>query len=174
MKKTPFLALCVLIISGSAWSFQKSEKRSRYTDETYGFSVDAPQFPGVGPKVAYTRVVFVGPPENGFASNVNLRIQPLIKSIEKYREDDRKWLESAGLKVNSARDLTVSGRPATQIDYEGKLGSPKDLRFLNLSVFDKDRVIVITCTSLSDAFEAIAPEFRASLASFRLKDDVRP
>jgi hypothetical protein len=99
---------------------------------------------------------------------VNVNIQPIVTTRQGYLELSLDQIRQAGFKVNSNRDVTVSGKDALRFDYEGKLGD-RELRFLALAVIEKDRVILVTCTALKRSFEAIEPEFTACLDSFRLK-----
>jgi hypothetical protein len=174
MKKRLIVLFCGLLVTGSAWSFHKAANRSRYNDEVYGFVIDAPRFPGAGPTTASTPVLFTGAPVAGFASNVNVLVQAAKTTRKDLRELSLGQFRELDLKLISERELSVSGREAIEIEYEGKFPGQKKLHFLSLSIIDKDRVIVITCTSTPEAFAATEPEFRACLSSFRLKEDIRP
>jgi hypothetical protein len=136
-------------------------------DVNHGFAIFAPNFPKV-PKQTVIPVMFTGPAEGGFSSNVNITIQPVSTTRKAYHDQSLREFGQLGFKLNSSRDVTVSGKDAIRLDYEGK-ASGKDLHFLSLAVFDKDRVILVTCTALPDSFAAVEPEFNACLDSFRLK-----
>ena len=173
MRKTVIAFVCGLIVAGTAWSFQNVVKRSRYTDEVYGYTIDAPRLPGSGANVEGRSVAFSGPSVDGFVSNVNVMVQAIKTTRNDHRALTLEQIKKLGAKLNSDRDLTVSGRDAMMIDFEGKLGSGvRELRFLILSVIDKDRVFLVTCTATPEAFPAALAEFNACIATFRLKDDV--
>jgi hypothetical protein len=174
MKKLLLILLCGLLVTGSAWSFYKAANRSHYDDDLYGFSIDAPRFPGARRTTASIPVLFTGPSVAGFASNVNVMVQATKTTSEDYRELSLAQIRQGGLTLNSERKLTVSGREALEFDYQGKIGANPELHFLSLNIIDRDRVIVVSCTSTPEAFPAAEPEFRACLASFRLKEDIRP
>ena len=72
------------------------------------------------------------------------------------------------IKVNSERRLKVSGLDAIELDYQGNVAGDRELRFFALTVIDKDRVILVTYTATPESFPKLEPEFRASLASFKL------
>jgi len=170
MKTSLAAFVCGLILASVAWSFQDVVKRSHYTDEVYGFSIDAPRFPDVATNTGSIPVAFTGISQSGGASNVNVMVQAVAKTRKEYREFSLAQMKRIGLKVNSDRDVTISDRDAMEIDYEGKIGGFPLLHFLALAVIEKDRVILITCTASPQAFPAVEAEFRACLASFRLKD----
>lgn len=169
MKKSLALVLLGLLLgAGSAWSYQRVVKRSRFVDEVYGYSIDAPRFPGSGPTTASIAAYFAGPSGEGFASSVNVMVQPARTTLAEHRAKMLAEFRLLDLKVNSDRDLVVSGRDAVEFDYQGKPTGDKELHFLILAVVDKDRVIQVTCTASPEKFAAAEAEFRASLASFRL------
>jgi hypothetical protein len=167
--KTSFKAtIALLLLAGTAWAFQKAVKRSTFIDETYGFSIEAPKFPGAGPKTPGTPLILSGPPADGFAPNVNVTIQATSTTAKAFRDLSVGQLKQLNIRLNSERQLKVSGRDAVELDYEGVLGGNRTLRFLSLSVIEKDRVILVTCTSTPEAFEGVEAEFRACLKSFKM------
>lgn len=168
-KSLPILLCGVAFGAGSVWSFQGAVRRSSYSDEVHGFKVDVPRFPDRGQSANTVAAVFSGPPNGGPASNVNVMVQRTRTTRKDYRETTLGQLKQLGLKINSDRDLAVSGREAVEFDYVGKFpGSAKDLRFLALAVIEPERVILVTCTAGLDDFPGIEDEFRACLASLRL------
>jgi hypothetical protein len=169
VKKPLCLAALGAMLIGTTWAAQATKaRRSSYTDEAHGFTLEAPRFPGAGPNVAAIPLVVSGPAEGGFASSVNVGIQASKTTRKGYRELSLGQFRQIGLKVNSDRDVTVSGREAIRFDYEGQLQG-RDLHFLTLAVIDKERVVLVTCTASAAAFPAVAPEFNACLDSFKLR-----
>ncbi len=155
MKKPLSLVALGAMLIGTTWAAQATKaRRSSYTDETYGFALEAPRFPGAGPNQAGMPLVVSGPPEGGFASNVNVGIQATRTTRQGYRDLSLGQFRQLGFKVNSARDVTVSGREAIRLDYEGQL-QRRDLHFLSLAIVDKDRVVLVTCTTTPAAFPAV-------------------
>jgi hypothetical protein len=170
MRKLVGLSLLVLVsLSGVLAAQHTAATRSAYMDVNYGFALFAPRFPKATNQNV-TPLILTGPGEAGFSSNVNVTIQPLPATTTRkaYHDQSLNEFRQAGLKVNSDRDVTVSGKDAIRFDYEGQVGG-KNLHFLSLAVIDKDRVILVTCTATPEAFPAIEPEFSACLDSFRLK-----
>jgi hypothetical protein len=168
MRKILGLAAFVLVSLGVVWAAQDPPvKRSAYMDVNHGFAIFAPNFPRA-PKQTVIPVMFTGPAEAGFSSNVNITIQAATLTRKMYRDQSLAQFRQLGFKVNSDRDVTVSGKDAIRLDYEGKAVG-KDLHFLALAVIDKDREILVTCTATPEGFSAVESEFKACLDSFRLK-----
>ncbi len=172
MNKSSAVVLCGLVASGSAWAYQRGAVRSHYADESVGYSLDTPKFPAPGERQVVL-AVFSGQPEAGFGSNMTVINQAVSTTRKAYRDVTLASFQKLGLKVNEDRDVTVSGRDAIRLDYEGKTNA-RDLRFLSLAVIEKDRVLLFTCTATVDAFPKIAAEFRSSLDSVRLREGPRP
>jgi hypothetical protein len=168
MKTSIKTTIAILLLAGTAWAFQKAVKRSTFVDTTYGFTIDTPKFPGTKPTTPGTVLIVTGPADDGFTPNMNVTIQATSTTAKAYRDLSVGQFKSLKLKLNSERQLKVSGRDAVELDYEGALGGTKILRFLSMAVIDKDRVILITCTTAPEGFAAVEAEFRASLKSFKL------
>jgi hypothetical protein len=168
MKTSIKAAIAILLLAGTAWAFQKGVKRSTFVDTTYGYTIDTPKFPGAKPTTPGTVLIVTGPADDGFAPNVNVTIQATSTTAKAYRDLSVGQLEQLKLKIHSERQLKVSGLDAIELDYEGAIQGARPLRFLSMAVIDKDRVILITCTSTPEGFAALESEFRASLKSFKL------
>ena len=54
----------------------------------------------------------------------------------------------------------VAGRDAVVLDYQGSINGGQELRFLSLAVIEKDRVVLVTCTTPPDAFAQGEAEYR--------------
>jgi hypothetical protein len=157
------------LLAGSAWGFQKSaETRSTYKDTVHGFTIDLPKFPGSGPKVPGMVFTATGPAHGKFAPNVNVMIQDTATTVKEFVDLSVGQMKQLGLKIHSQKMMKVAGRDAVEFDYQGSVNGAQDLRFLSLSVIEKDRVVLVTCTSLPDAFDEGEAEYRACLKSLRL------
>ena len=78
-------------------------------------------------------------------------------------------LGQMGWKLLSDKEITVSGRDALLIEYEGTMpGQQQMLRFIGLAVCDADKQFTVTATSLKESFGALEKDMRASIESFRL------
>lgn len=143
-------------------------RQPNYIDSTYGFSFASPAFPQAGAGQPAVPVIVAGPTVDGFASNVNVNIQQLATTRQGYIDLSLGQLRQLGFKINSTTEVTVSGKEGVRFDYEGKLGG-RELHCLALAVVEKERVVLVTCTAQATAYQAIEPEFRACLDSFRLK-----
>ncbi len=146
---------------------QATKARPTYVDPVRGFSIESPRFPQPAAVPLLTPVMFFAPAENGFASNVNVTIQPKKSTLKAYRDETLAYLKEQGIKVRAQHEVTVAGREALELDYDGE-SQGKSMRFLQLAVFDLDRVLLVTCTAPSATFGKYEPEFRASLASLKI------
>lgn len=168
MRKLVIRSAFGLLLAGTLMAAQDAApKRATYTDPAVGFTLASPAFPKANQGQSATSVVMTGPSVDGFASNVNVNIQPMATTRKGYLDLSLGEMKQVGLKVNSHRELMVSGKEAILFDYEGKMLG-KDLHFLALAVVEKERVILVTCTALAASYKAIEPEFQACLDSFRL------
>lgn len=172
MKTSSFLVLGVLLAgAGPIRSSLGGGKRPHFSDEVYGFTIDAPRFPE-GPAKELTPVKFFGPREADGVTNVNVIVQKGKSARGPYLERSMAGLGRVGMKTLGHRDLTVSGHEAVEIDLQGApAGAPHEVRMLQLAVFAPDRVILVTCTASAEAFRALEPELRACLSSLRLAPD---
>jgi hypothetical protein len=156
---------------GTAWAVQKAVKRSKFVDETYGYSIELPKFPGANPNSNATAFIVTGPPANGFAPNVNVTIQGISTTLKAYRDLSVAQFDQLGLKVNSEKERKVSGREAIEFDYEGKLPqADKAFRFLALAVVEKERIVLVTCTATPQTFPAVEAEFHACIDSMKFPE----
>ena len=158
----------VALLAGSAWGFQKGiEKRSTYKDMVHGFTIEVPNFPGAGSKVPGLVFTAAGPPIGKFAPNVNVMIQPAT-TVKGFVELSVGQIKQSGMKLNGQKMRKVAGREAVELDYQGSVNGSQELRFLSLTVIDKDRTVLVTCTVPPDAFAEGEAEFRACLDSLNL------
>jgi hypothetical protein len=168
MRTLLVLAIGGFLVVGLAWPAARTARRpSSYNDGTYGFAITPPRFPAAARGTNITPVILYAPPENGFASNVNVVIQNASMSRQAYRNLSVQQFQQLGYTVNSERNLTVSGRDAILFDYEGTLQG-RDLRFLALAVLDTDRILLVTGTAPRESFKKYEPGFRAAIGSFRV------
>jgi hypothetical protein len=165
MKTT--LAILWLLVPALAAPADTST-RGDYTSESYGFRFRPPAFPKVQSGMAMS-AIFFAPPEANFSANVNVTVQSGSITLDEHRKAALAELKKASFTVIAESPLTVSGKPAYQIEYEGILQNRK-MRWLALGVLEKDRVILLTCIALKENFELYEKEFRACLASFRPAD----
>jgi hypothetical protein len=138
-------------------------------DADYGYSLSLPKFPGA-PAVGtgMMRLSVAGPPESGFAPNVNVMVQELKTTREEFTALSRNQVVAAGGKVLSTSNREVGGRPAVLFEYEAPMQG-QTLHFLQMAVVLPERVLLVTCTALGARFAQQAPEFRRVLDSFKLQ-----
>jgi hypothetical protein len=167
MRQTLGLVIGGLVFTSLGWSAQKASTMvSAYTDATYGFTIHAPSFPKAT-RGTVVPLMMYAPPEDQFATNVNVGVQSVQMSRKAYRDASVAQFQKLGFKINSERNTTVSGKDAIFWDYEGTMAG-RSMRFLALAVMDRDRVIVATGTALRENFPRYEPAFRTCLDSFRI------
>ena len=167
--KTRAALVVVVLVAFTVWlgAEEAQRKVSTYSDAVYGFTIQAPRFPK-GPAGGNVVPVFwQAPPEGGLSANVNVMVQRVAMTRQAYREATLAGFNQMGWKGISDSDLTVSGRDAMLIEYEGSMGG-QAFRWLALAVLDKEHVFLVTCTATKDTFAKYEKEFRTSLDSFRL------
>jgi hypothetical protein len=145
----------------------RDAKPSLYTDGLYGFSIQAPPFPKAGPEVNVIPVMLLGPSEDEFSPNMNVVVQNTSISFSDFAEMSRKQFKAAGLKIAEETPSTVGGRDALTWVYEGVLQG-RELRWLARAIATKDRIYLITYTSLAKSYAKYEKAFRESLESFTL------
>lgn len=168
MRSARLAGLLVLLPLGLALATGAMQaKHSSYTDAVYNFKLDPPSFPPAADGSSITAATFLAPPDKDFAANVNVMVQKVAMTRDQYAELTRSQFKSAGLKVNSEKALSVSGKEAMLWDYEGSMQN-RELRFLSLAVADKAQVYLVTCTALKAEFPKYEKEFHACVDSFTL------
>lgn len=170
MNRSLFQVAVVLaaLLAGSAWGFQKgAETRSSYNDTVHGFTIDLPKFPGSGPKVSGMVFTATGPVRDKFAPNVNVVIQATATTVKEHVDLSVGQIKQLGMKLHGQELRKVAGRDAAILDYQGSINGGQELRFLSLSVIEKDRVVLVTCTTPTDAFAQVEAEYRACFESLQ-------
>jgi len=156
------LAAAAGVLLGAA-----ARRTATYADPYFGFTLAAPAFPGGDSVPAVIPVMMFGPSQGGFSSNVNVTVQRRKTTRDAYHTQMLAEFKAAGLTLNATRNVTVSGKDAIQMDYQGTMGG-RALRWLVLAVIDTDRVLLVTCTCPQERFAEHKAAFEACLASFRL------
>ena len=137
-------------------------------DEEYGYSLTMPSFPSLGAREVYQRWSFLAPADGDFSANVNLQIHTFKTTRDEFIAQSEAQFAKDKFRINSKTLREVDGRPAVVFDYEWEANSVA-LRFLCLAVVEAERVLLVTCTSKSAAFDKYEPEFKKAIDSFRLK-----
>ena len=142
-------------------------RASSYTDELYGFSVQAPTFPRAAEGTTVIPVIFMAPAESGFSSNVNIQIQNVDMTMKEYMELTHRQFKGAGMTVLSEVRKKVGDRNAVEISYEGVQGGRR-MKWIALAVAGEKKIYLLTCTALKDQFAKIEKAFRKCIESFKL------
>jgi hypothetical protein len=139
-----------------------------YVDPSNGFSMGVPAFTGRNAERSVV-VWFQAPPQDGFASNVNVLIDPVKTTRAAYVQDFILALQRSNPQADkrSMKELKISGRDAEILEYDASMGGRR-LRFLQLLVVDDEAAYVVTCTSPAATFPTYETEFHKCLDSFHL------
>ncbi len=118
--------------------------------------------------------VYSGPLESGFASNVNILIDPVQATTKQYVDVSLDAMKQTNPNAvhRGRKTLKVSEKDAELLDYELSAGGNR-LRILQLVVAADEGVYVVTCTTTVRAFANYEPEFRKAIDSFKLPEQPR-
>lgn len=141
---------------------------SEFRDTKFGYSVSAPEFAGPPPGSVATRVnVLAAPSEDGFAPNMGVMIQEVKITRDEFIARSKEQFEAASMTLRSTSKRDVSGQPAVLFEYEGQVRG-RSLRFLQMAVILRERVLLLTYTAPVSTFGGLEAEFRRSLETFKL------
>ena len=120
MKAVTGIALVSLACLGGAGDERKpARKPSTYTDALYGFRIQAPGFPEAPKASTVIPVMFFGPAEGGFSSNVNVLVQLVKMTRDQYLDLSLRQFKARGCTINAVQKIEVSGKEAIRFDYQG-------------------------------------------------------
>ena len=142
-----------------------AQKAGAYKDAARGFSMNPPAFkpgPDLGVGVI---AIFMAPPEDGFAANVNLLIQKA--GFDDFIKSSDAGFQAAGFDVQTKKLGKTGTHRSCEFVYKGAIQG-KAMKFMALAVENDDRVFLLTATSLEAHYDKYEPVFKDSLASFSL------
>ena len=135
-------------------------------DDANGYTVTTPAF-GEPPDGSVTQLWLVaGPAENGFAPYVNLQLQRFTIERNAFVKQSEEQFAAGKMKLLSKTLRDVNGLPAVVFEVEWTLDEVQ-LHLLSLAVFQKDRVLLLTCTAPAASFAKHEPEFKKTIESFK-------
>lgn len=153
MKKLALLA--ALLLPAAAYAQQP------LAFPQYGFKIEPLKAANVTPPAS--PVILFMPPSGGFASNVNIQIQPFDKGIEAYATASKGQFTGAGVTINSEK---IEGDTWT-VEYSGDMQGRK-LHFYARALFKKDRVFLATATALQGDWVTSSAALKACVDSLQL------
>lgn len=153
MKKLALLAVLLLPAASHA--------QQPLSFPQYGFRIAPLQ--AANPNPPASPVILFMPPSGGFASNVNVQIQPFDKGIEAYATASKGQFTTAGVAINSEK---IEGDTWT-IEYSGQMQGRK-LHFYARALFKKDRVFLVTATAPEGDWTTDSSALKACVDSFQL------
>jgi hypothetical protein len=162
-----FACASVLFLIPGADRDKLAGKPSRYTDGTYGYSIQSPAFPVVAKGSSAFTLFMMAPAEDKFSSNVSVMIQEVATTREEFRKLSLAQFEANGLKVLSDKDTAVSKKDALQLEYEGNQQG-RDIHGVVQAVIAGERVYLVTCTALQGNYPKYEAAFKGCLESFEL------
>ncbi len=158
------LAACVLLF-GAARPVVDGGRE--FESAAYGFAFDPPEFE-VDPDCANSMVAhFYGPPEDGFAPNVNIQRQRYEGSIEEYAKLSEAQTESANWKLLESKAGAIGDRATHRMRAQATLAS-NDLEFVSLAVRDgESHVLLFTYTVPQARADELEKAIEESIASLK-------
>ena len=116
-------------------------------------------------------ITLVGPPKNGFASNVVIMREdiPLNLSIEDYALQQRKaaLAEIPGIEIIDERPTKINGSPAFQRLHRF-IAQGRQLQQAQTFILGHEVVFAITCTATVENFNESISSFQQIVNSFQI------
>lgn len=115
------------------------------------------------PDQPFQSVILFAPATQGFAPNVNVRVQPFAGTVDEY--------VAANLKDLEKNDLELIGEPKVEenvviLEFQGSLQG-RDLRFYSRSLLNDGRVVLVTATATKEQWETAGPKLRKCADSLK-------
>jgi len=166
MKKTKYLLIVfLLVVVGGALGIAfcyKQATASRINLPLYGFSIDAlddsvDRFP------TQALMMFLAP-FNGFASSVNVMIQPYQGTMDEYIAQSKQQFEEMKWEVVSQ---SVKGQTEWRVEYQGELQG-QSLRWYARAILKDGKVYLATATAAQSEWEEVSEVLLANVESFKV------
>ena len=170
--RRPLLTMSLLLVLSVLGAALASNKKSEYTDATYGFKIRLPAFETTQLAPGTTEVVrFFAPPKDQFAANLGIQIQPWAKGKDLYQEQatEEAQLRSAGYRLVSSKPFKLGDHQALEWIATRQQGDHQ-LQFLTWLVARDEELFILTCTALQVTFEDYEKVCRAALSTFGFID----
>ncbi len=167
MEKEFIVALFVFVISITLSSVQA------YTNEQYGFMVDPPGEWTVDDTDPRAVVIFYGPWDEGFMTNVNIQVEFTKATLQQYISAGKITLQNslADYKLESESTRIVSNIDAYELVYNFT-DSGICIKIKQVFLIKYEKAFVITCAALSTTYQRYLPDFESSLATFKIIEQV--
>jgi hypothetical protein len=138
-----------------------------YRDSTYGFELRPPVFDLLAAGKMQDIATFCAPAVDGFSPTVAIRILQVNLSASRaaYTKSAVRAIEQIGAKVSQQKAGKVQGRDTLLLDAGGTVKG-RNMHFLQYSVLDSDRVIIVTCSATEQQFADLQDRLTACLKSF--------
>lgn len=166
MKKTKYLLIAFLfVVIGSALgiaTYLQQSCASRVSLPQYGFSID-PLDDTVDRFPAQALMMFLAP-YNGFASSVNVMIQPYIGKMDEYVTQSKQQFDEMKWQVVS--DQLVSPTE-WRVEYQGELQG-QSLRWYARAVMKDGKVYVATATAAQSQWDDVSEVLKQKVDSLRV------
>jgi hypothetical protein len=164
---TAFVLGALLVAAAQAIA---DDAPARYADAANGFSLKPPQFaPANTFGTGGAPVLFRGPGKAGAEPACTVSISNSGMTLVTYRVGTLRYFKAQGITLQSEEPRTVSDRPATVWRYGGE-----NIQALALMVYDRSRLLLVTCVAPPAEFAAMEPIFRATIDSFEVNSTSKP
>jgi hypothetical protein len=164
-----FAVLSVVLLVWGAVA-EAGPKLTRYVDAAYHFSFQPPAgWKRVTTGVTQMTVAFAGPASNGFATNVNIVVEP----VGKLTLDD--YVKATKKAIAKQKGMTIDGEKPAKLGGEPGHSWRMHLRMPNMSAVDNRQVLcvhnkrgfVVTFSTLPSELKKQEATFDKLLASFK-------
>lgn len=160
MRKLIVLALVISFVL-----IQTSEVQA-YKNGRYGFSIDPPSAWTVDDTISYAAVVFYGPTENGFRTNMNVQVESTGLSLEGYIAAGRQQLQILpGYNLISEGSRQVNGINAYEFVFT-IVSSGITVQEKEVVLITGGKAFVMAYGSSPSAYQNHLAEFESSIQTF--------
>lgn len=139
-----------------------SAEDSRFVSAEYRFQMSPPAIPaaeGIATQVAH----FYLPATAGFAANVNVQAQPYSGTVKEYLDLSLDQMKQLQMEIVTAKMIGSSA----VIEYRGTMQN-LSLHFYAMAVKPKDKILLITGTTLDERWKLDGAAIKKSVDSFKL------
>jgi hypothetical protein len=159
------LAIAFLVAAPSA----AGDEPDRYVDRGLGFSFSKPHFPVSDEKnLSIVPITLAGPPQGGFAPNVNVVVQNIETTLEDFKRTQAGELSSLGWEVVEHSIAPIAGKPSLRTRARGSVQG-FEIEFLAVAIMrEGKKAFVLTCTATKTQYPAYEAEFERVVSSFSL------
>ena len=141
-----------------------------YRDEKYGFSFRYPADWQEGPQIMGSPVFVVGQPDDNFAPNINVVLEPQNNNLFQLTKEELQKLYEVFLRDVKVKDFEIrqfAGKKCIYCNYQGAMGERMYIEGIQFLFQHKENTFTLTATDSQVNIEKHRPIFDAIFDSFQ-------